>query len=75
MREKKKEEKEREKLIISRSIISTVRRVNGFWEYIYFTLEMLSVFIYKFFVSLCYVYVRAAPITSLQDAIVNLPSP
>ena len=74
LRKRKKEEKDRTKLKFSCSISSPVRRING-TIVVYFTLEYLKVFIYSSFASLCCVYVRAAPIPSVQDNIFNLANP
>ena len=42
---------------------------------VYFILEQLRVFIYKSFVSLCCVYLGAAPVALVQDSILNPHNP
>ena len=79
--ERKKERRKKEETIgrtkskFSCSIFSTMRRSHGILG-LYFCIKIAKGFIYmyKSFVSLLCVYLRAALIPQVQDAILNLPN-
>ena len=71
---RKKNDGRRTKSHFSLAIFLTVGRINESLE-VYFVLELLRVFIYKSFASLCCGFLEAVPRRYVQDAILNLPNP
>ena len=69
----KEEKKEQQQNQISVQDFLTVRRIIGTLG-VYFSLQLLRIFVHKSFASLCCGYLGPAPTPYVQDVILNLPN-